>query len=65
MRITNCNLKYVEPSCLKWLIDSGLVYKQKLVEKPEIPLSYMADDSSFSLVACFVSETEKNVQQKQ
>ena len=32
---------------LEWLIDAGLVYKQKLVEKPEIPLSYMADDSSF------------------
>ena len=34
---------------LEWLIDAGLVYKQKLVEKPEIPLSYMADDSSFKV----------------
>ena len=34
---------------LEWLIDAGLVYKQKLVEKPEIPLSYMADDTSFKV----------------
>jgi predicted AAA+ superfamily ATPase len=31
---------------LEWLIDAGLVYKQKLIEKPELPLSYMADDTS-------------------
>lgn len=34
---------------LEWLIDAGLVYKQKLVEKPEIPLSYTADDSAFKV----------------
>ena len=34
---------------LEWLIDAGLVYKQRLVEKPEIPLSYMADDTSFKV----------------
>ena len=34
---------------LEWLLDAGLVYKQKLVEKPEIPLSYMADDTSFKV----------------
>ena len=34
---------------LEWLIDAGLVYKQKLVEKPELPLSYMADDTSFKI----------------
>lgn len=34
---------------LEWLIDAGLVYKQKLVEKPELPLSYMADDTSFKV----------------
>lgn len=34
---------------LEWLIDAGLVYKQRLVEKPELPLSYMADDTSFKV----------------
>ena len=34
---------------LEWLIDAGLVYKQCLVEKPELPLSYMADDTSFKV----------------
>ena len=34
---------------LEWLIDAGLVYKLKLVEEPELPLSYMADDSSFKV----------------
>jgi len=34
---------------LEWLIDAGLVYKQKLVEKPELPLAYMADDTSFKV----------------
>lgn len=34
---------------LEWLIDAGLVYKQRLVEKPELPLAYMADDTSFKV----------------
>ena len=34
---------------LEWLIDAGIVYKQTLVEKPELPLSYMADDTSFKV----------------
>lgn len=34
---------------LEWLIDAGLVYKQKLVEEPELPLSYMADDTAFKI----------------
>ena len=34
---------------LEWLIDAGLVYKQKLVEKPELPLAYMADDTYFKV----------------
>lgn len=34
---------------LEWLIDAGLVYKQKLVEKPELPLAYMAVDTSFKV----------------
>lgn len=34
---------------LEWLIDAGLVYKQNLVEKPELPLSYMADSTYFKV----------------
>lgn len=34
---------------LEWLIDAGLVYKLKLVGKPELPLSYMADDAYFKV----------------
>ena len=39
---------------LEWLIDAGLVYKQRLVAKPELPLSYMADDTSFKIFMCDV-----------
>lgn len=34
---------------LEWLIDAGLIYKQSLVEKPELPLSYMADSTYFKV----------------
>mgnify|MGYP002627249553 CR=1 FL=1 len=34
---------------LEWLIDAGLIYKQSLVEKPELPLSYMADGTYFKI----------------
>lgn len=34
---------------LEWLIDAGLLYKQNLVEKPELPLSYMADSTYFKI----------------
>jgi hypothetical protein len=34
---------------LEWLIDAGIVYKQRLVEKPEVPLSYMANDAYFKV----------------
>lgn len=34
---------------LEWLIDAGLIYKQKLVEKPELPLSFKADDTYFKV----------------
>lgn len=34
---------------LEWLVDAGLAVKQNLVEKPELPLSYMADQTSFKL----------------
>ena len=32
---------------LEWLVDAGLAVKQSLVEKPELPLTYMADHTSF------------------
>ena len=34
---------------LEWLIDAGLIYKQSLVEKPELPLSYVADSTYFKI----------------
>ena len=34
---------------LEWLVDAGIVYKQKLVGKPELPLSYCADDTVFKV----------------
>ena len=34
---------------LEWLEDAGLVVKQNLIEKPELPLSYMADSTNFKI----------------
>ena len=39
---------------LEWLSDAGLVYRQSLVEEPELPLSYMADSTYFKVFAADV-----------
>ena len=36
-------------NALIWLRDSGLVYMTELIEKPELPLSFCADASSFKV----------------
>ncbi len=39
---------------LRWLVDAGLIYRHKLVENPEIPLSGMMDETYFKVFAADV-----------
>ena len=34
---------------LQWLVDSGLIYKPELIEKPSVPLSFCADSTYFKV----------------
>lgn len=44
---------------LEWLIAAGLVHKVRKIEKPFIPLSSYADDTSFKLYMCDVGILRK------
>ena len=39
---------------LEWLIDAGLIYKVRRIEKPAFPLSSYADDTAFKIYMCDV-----------